>query len=427
MINYVTPLYPISPIQIQYQPVLFSQGDSVKIENSDINKKPLLDRRIIKPDEDINEFFNKISSQIFKNSNTSSYFAQLLKQGYVSLSSSCYEDLKVPYSSRGVKLNPDKLPSQNCAYLEEFVQEGIGVGINFNNLKNPIEQIKQINGYFKFRQPNTLRPPAGLALMSINHPDIARFINLKNEKNSKDWCFDLSVIMDDKFLSLVDTNQNVEMLDGSHMPAREIYNALTDSMAKSGEVGVVFSNNPDYICDCCNATELTDGQYMTIAQINLSKFYNPKTGRCDFDYLKHVADVLDHAIKNIDKDGFLGVLGYQELLDKLGLKYGTKEANQVLEDCLSAIKKSGCKMALSPTGTTSRILKTTPSIEPSKNNNLTYFQEIDTMAKAQKYLEGGISKNINLKKGATSKDIDEIIRYSKKKNLKGVTVSPYKK
>ena len=425
MINYVTPLYPISPMQVvHYQPVTYTPSDSVKIENTDINKKPLVDRRIIKPDEDINEFFDKISSQVFKNSNTSTHFSQLLKQGYVSLSSSCYEDLKVPYSSRGVKLNPEKLPSQNCAYLEEFIKDGIGVGINFNNLKNPIEQIKQINGYFKFRQPSTLRPPAGIALLSINHPDILKFIKLKDNANYKDWCFDLSIIMDDKFLSQVDTNQNIKMLDGSEMPAREIYDTLTKSMAKSGEPGVVFSNNPDYICDCCNATELKDGQYMTIAQINLSKFYNPETNRCDCDYLKHVSDVLNHAIKNIDKDGFLGILGYQELLDKMGLKYGSKEANQVLEDCLTIIKMSGCKMALSPTGTTSRILKTTPSIEPSNNDNLTYYNEIDTMAKAQKYLEGGISKTINLKKFATSKDVDEIIRYSKKKNLKGITVFP---
>ena len=79
-------------------------------------------------------------------------------------------------------------------------------------------------------------------------------------------------------------------------------------------------------------------------------------------------------------------------------------------------------MALSPTGTTSRILKTTPSIEPSDNTDLSYKQEIDTVSKAQKYLEGGISKTIKLKPNATIDDIDEIIRYSKKKNLKGITV-----
>ena len=83
-------------------------------------------------------------------------------------------------------------------------------------------------------------------------------------------------------------------------------------------------------------------------------------------------------------------------------------------------------MALSPTSTTSRILKTTPSIEPSDNTDLTYKQEIDTVAAAQKYLEGGVSKTIHLKKGASEKDVDEIIRYSKKKNLKGICVFPNK-
>ncbi|MBR2068204.1 MAG: hypothetical protein IJ877_00440 [Candidatus Gastranaerophilales bacterium] len=422
MINSITPIYPIQYQQVQYaQPVVY-QPDTVRIENAHINKKPLIDRRIIKADENINEFFDKISAQIFPNSNTAPYFSQLLQYGYVSLSSSCYEDLKTPYSAKAVKLNPNKFPSQNCAFLEEYIKDGTGVGVNFNNFKNPIEQIKQINGYFKFRQPSTLRPPAGIALLSINHPKIIDFIKLKDNEDPKDWCFDLSVVMDDKFLSLVDTNQNVKMQDGSELPAREIYNTLLNSMQKTGEPGIVFSNNPNYICDCCNAVELKEGQGMTIAHINLSKFYNPKTNKCDCDYLKYASDMLSHAVKNIDKNGMLGVLGYQELLDKMNIPYGSKEANQVLEDCLTIIKMSGCKMALSPTGTTSRVLKTTPSIEPSSNQNLSYTKEIDTLAHAQKYLEGGISKTIHLKKGATQDDIDEIVRYSKKKNLKGITV-----
>ena len=255
MINSITPIYLIQYQQVQYaQPVVY-QPDTVRIENAHINKKPLIDRRIIKADENINEFFDKISAQIFPNSNTAPYFSQLLQYGYVSLSSSCYEDLKTPYSAKAVKLNPNKFPSQNCAFLEEYIKDGTGVGVNFNNFKNPIEQIKQINGYFKFRQPSTLRPPAGIALLSINHPKIIDFIKLKDNEDPKDWCFDLSVVMDDKFLSLVDTNQNVKMQDGSELPAREIYNTLLNSMQKTGEPGIVFSNNPNYICDCCNAVE----------------------------------------------------------------------------------------------------------------------------------------------------------------------------
>ncbi len=427
MINTLSPIRQIQGMQVQYvQPVAFQQPDTVKVENPYVNKKPLIDRRIIKPDENINEFFDKISAQVFKNSNMSPIFAQMLKYGYVSLSSACYENINTPFSARAVKLNPDKLPSQNCAKLEEYVKDGTGVGINFNEFKNPVEQIKQINNYFKFRQSTTIRPPAGIALLSVKHPAIIDFIKLKDNADYNNWCFDLSVVADDKFLSMVDTNQNIEMFDGTKMPAKEIYNTLLNSIQKSGEPGIVFSNNPNIICDCCNATELREDENLTLAHINLSKFYNPKTGRCDCDFLKYTSDVLAHAVRNIDKNGFIGVMGYQELINQMGLKYGTKEANQVLEDCLTIIKLSGCKMALSPTGTTSRILKTTPSIEPSDNKDLTYKQEIDTMACAQKYLEGGISKTIKLKQGATTLDIDEIIRYAKQKNLKGITLFPNK-
>ena len=46
------------------------------------------------------------------------------------------------------------------------------------------------------------------------------------------------------------------------------------------------------------------------------------------------------------------------------------------------------------------------------------------MKTAQKYLEGGISKTINLKKSHEVQDVDAIVRYSKENNLKGITVFP---
>lgn len=426
MINAISPIRYISFMQTMQNtalpPIL---PDSVNIENPNVNKKPLIERKIIGDNVDINEFFDTIASQVFQNSTSSSIFADLLKRGYVSLSSSCYRDLKVPQSAIGIKLDSTKMPFQNCAYLEEYVQAGIGVGINFNDFKNPIDQIKRINGYFKFREQNTNRPPAGIALLSLNHPAIMKFISLKDAENAEEWCFDLSVIMDDKFLYLVDTNQSLEMQDGTKMPAKQIYDALIASMLKTGEPGVVFSIHPDHICDCCNATQLQPGEGMTIAHINLAKFYNPKAKNfCDCNYLKYVANILKDAIENIDPNGFIGILGYQELINQMGYQYGSKDANQVLEDCLTIIKSSGCKMALPPTSTVSKVLKTTPSIEPSDNTNLTYQQEIDVMSHAQKYLEGGISKTIHLKKDATLKDVDEIVRYAAMKKIKGITVYP---
>lgn len=406
-------------------------SDSIIVDNFSINKTPLVKRKIIKEDKDINQFFDEISMRIFPNSPVSHSFSKLLQSGYISLSSNAYADLENPKSAIGVKLNSKKTSIQNCARLEEYIKEGIGVGINFSEFQYPIEQIKDINKYFKYREPNLNRPPAGIALLNINHAKIIDFIKLKDNADYKNWCFDLSVVMDDEFLKKVDNNEKILLSDGNQISAGKIYFELLNSMMKSGEPGVIFSNNPNFICDSCAASELKENEGLNLAQINLSKFYNMKTKSIDYVFLSQSANILSSALKNIAPNGFIGILGYQDLLNKMNLKYGSKEALEVLEKCLQTIKKQALtndiRMAISPCGTTFRILNTTPSIEPYGNKNTTYWSEIDTMIAAQKYLEGGISKTITLKKHHDIQDLNLIIRYCKSNNIKGISVFPYDK
>ena len=64
----ITNIQPVRINQIQTSTPLKQESDKIVIENSFINKKPLIDRKIIKPEENVNEFFNNISTQIFPNS-----------------------------------------------------------------------------------------------------------------------------------------------------------------------------------------------------------------------------------------------------------------------------------------------------------------------------------------------------------------------
>lgn len=410
---------------------IISLDDKICINNFSINKTPLVRRKIIKEDKDINQFFDEISVRIFQNSSSSHSLSKLLQLGYISLSSSAYANLDNPKSAIGIKLNPKKTPTQNCAFLEEYIKEGVGVGINFSEFQNPIEHIEKINKYFKFREPNLNRPPAGIALLNINHAKILNFIKLKDDADYKNWCFDLSVVMDGDFLKKVDNAQNITLTDGTEIPAKKIYFEMLNSMMKSGEPGIIFSNKPDFICDSCAASELKENEGLNLAQINLSKFYNSKEKTIDYDFLSQSANVLSCAFKNIAPNGFIGILGYSDLLNKMNLKYGSKEALKVLEKCLETIKKqanaNNLRMAISPCGTTSRILKTTPAIEPIDKENTTYWSEIDTMISAQKYLEGGISKTITFKKHHNINDLNSIIRYCQSNNIKGISVFPHDK
>ena len=356
-------------------------------------------------------FFDNISNAVFKNSpQVSSNFSYLLKNGYAALSSSCYRSLDNPYSAKALNLEENDYKN-NIIKLEKCIQEGVGVGINFNNFQNPTDEIKKINSYFKSRENGVIRPPAGIAILDINHPKIMDFISLKDSENYNDWCFDLSVIINDDFMKRVDSGD---------IEANKIYSKLLDSMLKKGEPGVIFSSDPDYICDCCNAAQLKPDEGLTLAHINLAKFYNPQTNMCDCNYLKYATDILKNAMNNIDKNAYIGILGYQELLNQMGIRYGSPEALRVLEDCLKVMKLSDIKMAISPTSTTSRSLNVTSGINPSYE--VSYLDELNSMAAAQKYLEGGISKTIKLKQNKTINDINFIIRYCLDNKIKGITV-----
>lgn len=411
------------------QPFQVKQGNDVfSFENKFVDKKLLLDRKIIYDNQDINAFYDSISMQIFPNSNMHHSFSHLLKMGYVALSTSAYANLSDPKSAIGLVFDKRKTPVQHCALLEEYIKNGVGVGVNLSNLDNPIYEIKKINEYLKFREPNLNRPPAGIGLLNITNPKIMEFISLKDNESYEDWCFDLSVVINSEFLSLVDNDKDLILDDGSVVSAKKVYYKLLNSMLKKGEPGVIFSDKKDFICDSCAASELQENEGLNLAQINLSKFYNKETKTFDYEFLSQSANILAIALKKIAPNGFIGIFGYQDLLNQMGLNYGSSEANEVLEKILITIKKEAQKeqirMCISPTGATSRILKTTPSIEPTGNSFATYWDEIDTMAIAQKYLDGGISKTINLKKHHTIQDIDLIIRECQKQGIKGITVFP---
>ena len=391
---------------------------------------PLMQKGIINKDETLESFFKKISQTFFGDTQEQKDFTKLLNEGCIAFSTSAYKGIinsKKPYSAVGISLNPNNNTAKNLLILEEHIKNEEGIGINFSNFDDPIKSIREINSYFLFRQKkeDIKRPPAGIALLSIYHPKIIDFIQLKNEENYNDWCFDLSVVMPDDFIKKADNNENIAASNGININAREIYLTLINSMLKKGEPGIIFSNNKDYICDCCAAAPLKAGEGLTLAHINLSKFCNFNDG-IDYKKLEKAAFLISKAMSKLDNNGYIGVLGYQEMLNHLKLNYGSIQANELLENILKTIKKevqkNNIKMAISPTSTTSRILNTTPAIEPSANNKTDYKKELMVLQTAQKYLDGNISTTIQLDKNASAKDIDTIIRKAKEYNLKGITV-----
>lgn len=399
------------------------------IQFQEINFSPLIQRKIARKNQNPEDFFEEISSKIFADNKNLNDLKKLLLEGYISLSTSCYNGLLNSgklNSAVGIKLDKNKNTTRHLALLEQYIRDGVGTGINFTEFDNPTEKIKDINSYFLFRQKENdlTRPPAGIALLSINHPKILDFITLKNDASFDEWCFDLSVIIPDDFLKKVDNDEYISLLNGKKIKAKEFYSMLLNSMLKKGEPGIIFSNDENYICDCCAAVPLKPEEGLTLAHINLSKFYDNKKKTLNYEKLSQVADLLSKALSKLDQNGYIGILGYQDLLDKMNIEYGSKNAIEILESMLKMIKKQvslyNLKMAISPTGTISRILKVAPSIEPKEGGN--YEAELETLKVAQKYMDGNISKTILLNSNATTDDIDMIIRKSFEYKIRGITV-----
>lgn len=404
-INFL-PVKPIKEILAKFKngAKLFSFQGAV------LDKSVLVSKGIIKEDTDLDAFFDEISFKIFNENNQE--FSSALKRGEISLSSMAYNNIKFPYSAIATALDENKSDGYNLSRIEEYIRNGMSIGINFSNFENPTDEINKVNKYLKYREPNIQRPPAAIGLLNINHPKIIDFIKLKYIPDFSNWCFDLSVVIDDDFMKKLENND---------AQASEIYRILLDSMNKSSEPGIIFSNKKNYLCDCCAAAPLNEGEKLTLGQVNLSKFCS--NNKFDFEKLKKDTQLLCSAMKKIDENSYISVLGYQDLLNKMNLKYGSDEALSLTEQIMTVISKTAhdnnIKTAISPTGGVSRLLKTTPSIEPDIPDSIS---EIKTMAVFQKYLDGNISKTLLLNDNSTTDDVDNIVKMAYKSGLRGITV-----
>lgn len=398
--------YSIQPVR---KPSLYFKNATDSFVASSFDESILRKRNILKTD--LTTFFTDISSKIFENKKEQQDFFNLLNNQYISLSSSCYTDLNDPASAVAVELEPDNSTAKNLSLLDDKIRRGKGVGINFSMFENPTDEIKKINQFFKYKEDKVLRPPAGIALLDINHPKIMDFIQLKDNEDFLNWCFDLSVVVDDDFMNRVKNKEK---------SALAIYNQLLKSMLKKGEPGIIFSTNKNYICDSCACKELKANEELVLGHVNLAKFYN--NGKFDYEKLKFSTKFLSKAMEKISPDYSIGVVGYQDLLTKMNLKYGSDDALKLLENIIKTIKQNAKSIAIAPSGTTSRLLKTTPSIEPKEET--TYLDELKTMAIIQKQIDGQISKTVNLKSSATFDDIDYIVQNAYSMGLKGITVFP---
>lgn len=469
------------------------------------NARHLLKKRYCKPNEQPEQVFKRVADAIGKQSNRQEEYLKIMQDldflpnspclmnaGASSMNKACFV-LPIGDSMSGI------FKSLHDAGL--IFKEGGGVGYNFSDLREKgaivsaggtssgaLSFMKIFNGIVESVKQGGKRRGASMGILDYDHPEILDFITLKLTEGRMSN-FNLSVRVDDDFMSKINTDKKVYMrsrLDkrmtvGKGIEARDMFNIICYSAWLTGDPGMIFSDrvNKDNpydeqitACNPCGEQYLFPYESCCLGSINLShcvtksgnlnKTKLKKLTRLGTWFLLDVNKKTKFAVEECYKQQYkynrigLGVMGFADLLLKLGVLYDSDKTLKVINEIGRILKTESKKIAttsastlsIAPTGSLSIIADCSASIEPIFSRN--YRRELTSdigiikenrygkyvrtahevspewhlkiQAQWQKWIDNGVSKTINLPIDASTNDIKYIYYKAWKMGCKGITV-----
>jgi len=340
----------------------------------------------------------------------------------------------------------DNLPAifdtlKNAALIQ---QSGGGTGFNFSRLRpegsyitktggtasGPVSFMQVFDATTEHVKQGGKRRGANMGILNVDHPDILKFINIKKEQGVLQN-FNISVGISDAFMNGVERNAGWDLINPvngkivSTVNSRAIWNEIIKSAWESGDPGLIFLDeinrkNPVpgigkiEATNPCGEVPLQPFEACNLGSVNLCNMVKEKGGKSvtDWDklsetvrlgirFLDNVVEINNYLLPEIEniargnrKTG-LGVMGWAEMLIKLGIPYDSDQAVEFGSAIMKFINEKSfeysCKLAesrgvfpnweksiyyphtkirnatrtsIAPTGTISIIADTSSSIEP---------------------------------------------------------------
>ncbi len=281
-----------------------------------------------------------------------------------------------------------------------ILQSGGGTGFSFSHLRPRSDIVKSTGGIASgpvsfMRIYNTAtevikqggaRRGANMGILRIDHPDILEFIKIKRHEEEL-ANFNISVAVTDAFMQALKNNSEYNLLNPrsmeitGHLKAQEVFKEIVESAWDTGDPGLVFidrinSANPTphigtiESTNPCGEQPLLPFEACVLGSINLSKVVknNPpsppfsKGGTGGFSYkidwdllaslvqlgvrfLDNAIDVNKYPVSEIEKMHKgnrkigLGVMGWADMLIKLGIRYNSAKAFKLVREIMSFIQK----------------------------------------------------------------------------------------
>ncbi|MGD8277701.1 MAG: vitamin B12-dependent ribonucleotide reductase [Gemmatimonadota bacterium] len=275
-------------------------------------------------------------------------------------------------------------------------QSGGGTGFGFSRLRPAGDTVRSTMGvasgpvsFMRLYDASTevvkqggTRRGANMGILRVDHPDIRDFITCKLDV-SQITNFNISVAVTDTFMEAVKQGESYDLVsprDGvvGQEDAREIFDLIVHGAWATGEPGVFFVDRANQYnpvphlgsyeaTNPCGEQPLLPYDVCNLGSVNVGAFARVDApadaawnDRIDWDGLRQAVALATHFLDNvIDANNYplqeitdlaqsirrigLGIMGYADLLVRIGVPYNTEEAIEVARGVMHFIDEESKK------------------------------------------------------------------------------------